>query len=225
MYIHFLIVFLSLIFHSAALPQSDPGDPMFPRAIATICNGLPGIPRSIETMPGTNITRIEVECPPVFHPGEGWNGGPEFRREFQPRGGCNIPPNSCSDRFWQSNGILGYSRCGAQCDSECYWGNDGPDPNDCEVVFNWFRNGVESPIFTLERDRFLLYRYQTCGTGFQNQIQSPSWACNANIIYDFPDWAAIGSHLAWSCAAPAGARGGKCVASSNDFYTQVFRWY
>ncbi|KAG8830825.1 hypothetical protein FRC18_007572 [Serendipita sp. 400] len=56
---------------------------------------------------------------------------------------CPTAPNNCISRFgtqFQGNGWV--SKCGARCDSTCYPGSGGPNPYDCQYIFNnlWAEN-------------------------------------------------------------------------------------
>lgn len=142
---------------------------------------------------------------------------------------CVTAPNNCASRFggqFQGNGWVG--KCGAPCQSACYPGSNGPNPFDCQFIFNsmWQQN---PPLFTLEPNNFVLLTHYSCGTGIQNQIASSPIGCSQKMIYDYPDWASIGSYLAWNCQAPQGARGGKCTGTTGlyqpsipDYYVQVY---
>ncbi|CCA68364.1 hypothetical protein PIIN_02230 [Serendipita indica DSM 11827] len=142
---------------------------------------------------------------------------------------CPSALNNCISRFgtqFQGNGWV--SKCGARCDSTCYQGSGGPDPNDCQYIANqlW---GRQPALFTLDPGTFVLLTYRSCGTGIQNQIVSDGSGCSQKMIYDYPDWAAVAQYLAWNCQGFQGARGGRCNGSSgiyvpntSDFYIQVY---
>jgi hypothetical protein len=40
------------------------------------------------------------------------------------------------------------------------------------------------------------------------------------MIYDYTDWAGVGTFLAWNCQAAQGARGGICIGDTG-IYTNV----
>jgi len=77
-------------------------------------------------------------------------------------------------------------------------------------------------VFTLEPNNFILFTVGTCGTGIQNQIAAhpTNTACSRKMIYDYTDWAGVGSFLAWNCQAAQRARGGICTAD-RGIYTNV----
>jgi len=142
---------------------------------------------------------------------------------------CMTAANDCQSRFgslFQGNGYVG--KCGTPCDSTCYPGSNGPDPNDCQTIANSLR--THNPlVFTLNPNNFLLLSYKTCGIGFQNQIAASSIGCSQQIIYDYPDMADVLQYLAWNCQSSQGARGGRCTSRSGvyqstvpDFYVQVY---
>jgi len=121
-------------------------------------------------------------------------------------------------------GLQGFSRCGEECDSDCYWGDNGPDPNDCQVIFNNFLARFDQ-VFNVGHAKFVLFTFGSCGTGIQNQIVPNSEDCASDLLYDYTDWAGVGHFLATSCQAGQGARGGKCLAANtnSDFFLQVYK--
>jgi hypothetical protein len=205
----------------ASTPQGNSPasvDPkLVPPAVDTVCDGKKGIPQSVNKTPFFNVTITAGDCPPVKP-----NPRPSITSKLlRPQAGCNYPPNICSS-FPGGGNILGFAQCGAQCNSDCYFGSGGPDPNDCEKIFNYFRTRPDK-IFQVGPNKFLLFTYGTCGTAIQNQIGNQGQDCNTSIIYDYPDWGNVGSYLAWNCQGNQGARGGKCQNPANNFYIQVYR--
>jgi len=158
-------------------------------------------------------------------------------RSLEARDWCPTVPNTCLSSFssafpsdWINQNWV--PKCGASCSSTCYaigTGVPGPDPNDCQMIFNAMIARPDQ-IFALEPNNFLLFTVRTCGTGIQNQIAAnpANWACSQKMIYDYSDWAAVGSFLAFNCQATQGARGGNCVADTGiytnvpDFFIQVY---
>lgn len=232
-------LFLLIFFHLIAVecrptdlsiaPRGYKGDdPSLPPAVRSICPG------------GVNATSVEKSEPfgtdgviittGVCTPPETSSNNGTVPEVAARAPSCPTAPNDCVSRFgsqYQGNGWV--SKCGASCTSTCYQGTGGPDPNHCQLIFNnlW---RTQPALFTLEPNNFLLLTYQTCGTGIQNQIASSSVGCSQKMIYDYPDWAAIGSYLAWNCQAWQNARGGRCLGDTGlyqrnipDYYVQVYR--
>ncbi|PVF98258.1 hypothetical protein CPB86DRAFT_386575 [Serendipita vermifera] len=204
--------------------QAD--DPSLPPALDSICPG------------GLNATTVE-SSEPLGTGGvvitTGFCNPPETSSErnttpnLAARQSCPTALNNCVSRFgtmYQGNGWV--SKCGATCTSFCYSGTGGPDPNHCQHIFDIMM--AQSPaLFTLDPATFILLTYQSCGTGIQNQIAPSSVGCSQKMIYDWPDWAGIGSYLAWNCQAAQNARGGQCLgdtglyqSGTHDFYVQVY---
>jgi len=151
---------------------------------------------------------------------------------LEARASCPTVPNTCSSRFSSSFPGNLVQKCGASCSSTCYaidTGGPGPDPNDCQGIFDSM-TARSDQIFALEPNNFLLFTVRTCGTGIQNQIAAnPARpGCTQRMVYDYSDWAAVGSFLAFNCQADQGARGGNCIADTGiytnvpDFFIQVY---
>jgi len=150
---------------------------------------------------------------------------------------CPTVPNTCQWSFssvfpgdWINRGWV--QKCGASCSSSCFpidTGGPGPDPNDCQRIFNSMLARPDQ-VFALEPNNFLLFTVRTCGVGIQNQIAANpwNWGCSQKMIYDYRDLAGVGNFLAFNCQAAQGARGGICVGDTGiytdvpDFFIQVY---
>lgn len=199
-----------------------------PKALDSVCGGRNATTILTSKAFGTHGVRITTG---VCSPPESESTSDSNSVDLEARqASCRTAPNNCIQRFgtmFQGNGWV--NKCGAQCDSSCYPGSNGPDPNHCQFIFNSMF--AEQPqLLTLEPNNFLLLTYRSCGTGIQNQIASGPDGCSTKMIYDYSDWAAIGRYLAWNCQAPQGARGGRCVGRTGlyqgnipDYYVQVYQ--
>jgi len=206
-------------------------DPSLPASVRSICKGGQNATTILDSKAfGKNgvVVTTGVCAPPVSSsPSSPSDSDLANLAVIQPT--CVGALNNCISRFgtmFQGNGWVG--KCGAPCASACYPGSGGPDPNHCQFIFNSMY-GNNPQLFTVEPNNFVLLSYKSCGTGFQNQIASSPVGCSQKMIYDYQDWAAIGSYLAWSCQAPQGARGGKCLGTTGlyqsnipDYYVQVY---
>jgi len=118
------------------------------------------------------------------------------------------------------NGRGAGDECGTPCRTICFDGTGGPDPNDCQVIFeNFFSRPDQN--FTLGEDGFVLYTFGTCGTNMVNQIAGGPGP--TPMSYCYVDWAGAGHFVANHCQGSTGS-GGKCVASFGSFM-EVPDWY
>lgn len=205
----------------------SPNDPDLPPAVQTVCQG--GVNATTVANSSTFAAGVVLTtgaCAPSN------SGSDTATIDAVPavRPVCATAANNCQSRFGNQFSGNGYvAKCGAPCDSTCYPGTNGPDPNDCEHIISSLY--AQSPqLFTLSQNNYLLLTYQTCGIGFQNQIAASTIGCSQQIIYDYTDVAQISHYLAWNCQGAQNARGGTCRArggtyqpSVPDFYVQVYR--
>ncbi|KAG8789389.1 hypothetical protein FRC15_009441 [Serendipita sp. 397] len=139
---------------------------------------------------------------------------------------CRTAPNDCVRRFgtvFQSSGFV--QKCGATCNSACYPGSGGPDPNDCEHIIAAFAT-EQAQLFKLEIvTKYFLFTYKSCGIGIHNTIAASTNGCSRTMVYDYVDLGAVARYLAWNCQGAQGAKGGRCTGTTGVYIPQVPDFY